>query len=135
MGQTFDIGALFRTADSSLDKSMTWTYGRKPRVTLAAARNPDGSWGIGVTNYTKTPAAPYKKGFQEQNAPHEAQPFEVTIQIPELAGAGDKQFVVHRSGPQGEGLLQFAQEKAVTMKNGAVTVTVEPMQLVTLRSK
>jgi O-glycosyl hydrolase len=129
LAQTFEVGAQFRQAFSSLEKEMTWTYGRKPRITAAAARNPDGSWGVGVSNYTADDF-PQKDQFQIDNCGRAAQSFTVTVNVEELANAGELRFETHRSGPQ----CQNARQEPVTMRNGQLTVTVHPLELVTLRS-
>lgn len=135
LANTFDVGAVFRDSQSDLDGDMTWTYGLKPHLTAAAARNPDGSWGIGIANYT---AASFKgvQGWSDDNwnitqgghTPGET--YTVTIQIEELAGHSDLSFKVHRSS----GTLQDITEAPILMKNGRVTVQVRPLELVTLRS-
>jgi len=35
-----------------LDPEMTWTYGKKPKLIAAAARNADGTWAVGLANFT-----------------------------------------------------------------------------------
>lgn len=138
LGQAFDTGAMFRKSLSSLESNMTWTYGRKPRIVVAAAKNPDGSWGVGISNFTSTATVQswaWTPAYLATNAPYPTQPFEVTVKVAELSDAGEMQFAVHRSGPNGEKLLENAEQQAVTMKNGVVTLSVDPLQLVTLRSR
>ncbi len=78
--------------------------GKKPRVNATAARNPGGTWGIGLSNYTP----------------------------PTFTDADDsRDFALHDSGaaagdrPVGH----------VVMRSGIVTVSVRPLELVTLRSE
>lgn len=37
---------------SDAEGGMTWTHGKKPRVTATAARNPDGGWRLAFSNFT-----------------------------------------------------------------------------------
>ena len=97
LGQTFDAGAVFRQSVSSLENEMTWTHDNKPRLVVAAARNPDGSWGIGITDYTSDAFPPH---FWYPGKP--AQSFAVTVKIEELAKAGDIDFEFCIMGPQFE---------------------------------
>ena len=46
LSRTFDVGAVFRHSQSGLDGDMTWAYGKKPHLSVGAARNPDGTWGV-----------------------------------------------------------------------------------------
>jgi len=50
--------------------------------------------------------------------------------VPELARSGTLSFQVHRSNST----LNDVAQAPVTMKNGRVTVTLDPLDLVTLRS-
>ncbi len=132
LAQAFDVNAAFRQSRSSLEGEMTWTYGPKPRVTVAAARNPDGSWGIGLSNFT---APNFLEVPKENNAGDffngfHARTFEVTIEVPELAQAGVLSFQVHRTNST----LNDVAEAPITMKNGRATVMLNPLDLVTLRS-
>ena len=125
--QTFDVGAQFRQSRSDTEGEMTWTYGPKPRITVAAARNPDGSWGIGVTNFTAPQFAekPGNSGFENG---YKAQTFDVTINVPELKNA---RFSVHRNGEN-----EDADGTLLAMLNGKLTIPdVSPLELVTLRSR
>lgn len=133
---TFDYGAVFRQPISSLDKTMLWTHGRKPRVTLAAARNPDGTWGVALTNFTHPPLPDSAKKFSRQNAGRPTQSFDVTVEIAELADVPEMVFDVRRSGPQPNGgVVQNRPEGSTTAKDGRLRLTINPMELVTLRSR
>lgn len=130
LSDTFDVGAVFRASQSSLDDGMTWTYGPKPHLVAAAGRNPDGSWGVGLTDFTlpEGDAANSRNGFFNGD---KAQAYTVTVNVPELANVGAVPFTVYRSS----GTLNDVREGNVTMTHGSVTVTVYPLELVTLRSK
>ena len=132
LGRAFDPGATFRDCESSLEGDMTWTYGRKPRLTAAAAQNPDGSWAVGLSNYTSDRFEfPGMTPFDRDNTGHPSQTFDVTLRVPELAEAGPIAFRVHRNGET----LRDVDEGTVTMRDGVVTVPdVSALQLVTLRS-
>jgi hypothetical protein len=132
LSRAFDVGAVFRACTSSLDGSMTWGFGLKPRLTAAAARNPDGRWSIGLSNYTAERFDDEKnwgdeKWNREQGGHTPAQTFEVTIKIPELHGKGEIAFEAWRSSE--------TMPSLVSMKDGELTISVVPLELVTLRSK
>jgi hypothetical protein len=76
--RAFDVGATFRDSQSSLDGDMAWTYGKKARVTAAAARNPDVTWAIGVSNFDPNDNNGYANGYKSKA-------FNVTLLVPELA--------------------------------------------------
>ena len=132
---TFDVGAIFRASQSSSEGDMTWTYGTKPRVTVATAVNPDGSWGVGIANYTADSFLGVQgwsdeKWNVEQGGHTPGQTFPVTIRVDELKNSGELKFEVRRSNSE----LQNAKTEPVTMKNGEVVINVAPLELVTLRS-
>ncbi|HTE18792.1 MAG TPA: hypothetical protein VK689_10490 [Armatimonadota bacterium] len=132
LSQTFDPGAAFRATQSSTEGEMTWTYGRKPRLTVAAARNPDGGWAVALSNYTSDNFEfPAMTQFDRDNTGHAAQTFTVTLRLPELAVTKAVPFRLWRNS----GTLRDVEEPIVTMRNGVVTIPdVTPLQLVTLRS-
>jgi len=104
---------------------MTWTRDNKPRLVVATARNPDGSWGIGISDYTSDE---FPNRFWCPGKP--AQSFTVTIKVEELAKAGELRFEARRRGPQ----FKNYRQEPVTMRHGQLTVTINPLELVTLRS-
>ena len=130
LSQTFDPSAVLRQSSSSLEGDMTYTYGRKPRLNAAGGRNPDGTWGLALSNFTSnaflqdTQQNKDNSGFPPQN-------FTVTIRIPELANAGDVPFHVTRNSDT----LRDIDEGIVTLHNGALTLSIAPLELVTLRSE
>ena len=135
LSDNFDAGAIFRASQSSTEGDMTWTYGLKPRVIAATAQNPDGSWGVGISNYTADSFAGVQgwsddKWNSEQGGHTPGQTIPVTISIAELKDRGAVKFAVHRSNAG----AQNAQSEPVTMNDGQVTLQVAPLELVTLRS-
>jgi O-glycosyl hydrolase len=129
LAEAFIPGTALRKGRSSLDRSMLWTFGRKPRVVAAAGLRPDGAWTIGVSNFTSD-EFPGHNDFWRQNAGHSAESFEVTLQIEELTGSGDVRFAVTRSGP---GELQTPLDPIVA-NDGKLTLTIHPFELITLRA-
>ena len=126
----FNVGAVFRHSLSSSDGEMTFTYGKKPHVNAAAAKNPDGSWAVGLSNYT---APEFRDtddpaGFLLYNSGYHAQVYAVTLRVPELAPIPSLRFAVHRSGS--------ASSEIAVMRHGVLIVpNVGPLDLVTLRSR
>ena len=108
---------------------MTWARGHTPRITAAAARNPDGSWGIGISDYTSNDF-PHNDWNETSIRGKPAQSFAVTVKVEELAKAGELRFEARRIGPQ----TKDSPPEPVTMRDGQLTVTINPFELVTLRS-
>jgi len=50
--ETFPRGSIFHACASSLDGTMDWTYGKKPRLSAASAIGPDGRLRLAVVNTT-----------------------------------------------------------------------------------
>ena len=133
LSRAFPPGAAFRASQSSLDGGMTWTYGKKPRVTAAVARDPDGTWAIGLSNFT-APAftdADDPGDFGKHNGGYAARSFPITVRIPELARFSLLRFSVRRSNSG----VNDAAEGTLLMRAGVVVVPrVGPLDLTTLRS-
>ena len=133
LSRTFDAGAVFRRSQSTLDGDMTYTYGKKPHLTAAAARNPDGTWGIGVSNFTAPTFrdADDEKDFALHNSGYAAQTFAVTVRIPDLARAGTVRFAVRRSNSG----VNDVPDGLLLMHGGLLTIPqVGPLDLISLRS-
>ena len=131
LSQAFDVGAAFRVSQSSLEGEMTYTYGKKPRIIAAAARNPDGTWAIAISNFTSPSFRDTgdEHDFAIHNSRYAAKTFTVTVRVPELAKAGDLLFKVRRVS------RNFQHAESLTMRNGEVTgPDVGPLDLVTLRA-
>ncbi len=129
LSQTFDIGARFRQSRSSLEGSMVWTYGKKPRIIASAAKNPDGSWGIGVVDYTSDDFLRNDLGMLQRG--YGAQSFLVKLDIQEMHGSGQQVFDLYRSNAG----MHDAYQGPVTAVDGSVSIRVRPLDLVTLRSR
>lgn len=132
LSETFDVGTAFRHSRSSLDGEMDYTYGKKPRVNAAAARNPDGTWGIGLSNYTSPTFrdADDPKNLPLHNSGYPAQAFRVKVRVPELAKVSALRFAVRQS----TAMVGDRPGGFVVMHNGVVAVPLLPLELVTLRS-
>jgi O-glycosyl hydrolase len=136
ISHTFDVGAVFRKPVSSLDSDMHWKgkSAPPPHVTASVARNPDGTWGIALINYTigpNSPSATHDDWPWPRRPGHPLQNFDVTIKIDELVNSGNLKFDVHRANKDADN--QAGQ--SVVMKNGVVSVRVNPLELVVLRSE
>ncbi len=133
LSETFDAGAVFRDSQSSLESDMTWTYGKKPRLTAAAARNPDGSWGIGLSNFTSSTFsdADDPNNFALHTSGYAARTFDVTVQIPELAKLSGLRFTVRRSN---SGVNDVSCGTIVMRQGQVVILNVGPLDLISLRS-
>jgi len=129
LSQTFDVGAIFRQSQSSLEGDMTYTYGKKPRLNAAGGRNPDGSWSLALSNFTSNSFLQDTQ-INKDNSGYPPQTFVVTVRVPELAKAGNVPFRLIRNSET----LRDIDEGTVTMHNGALVLPIAPLELVTLRS-
>ncbi|MEO1237626.1 MAG: hypothetical protein AAFX76_12630, partial [Planctomycetota bacterium] len=139
----FDLGATFRKPTSDLEGDMSWQYGPKPRITTTVAQNPDGSWAIAINNYTDNSFLALddpervESDFAAWNAGQPSESFEVTVFIEELADLGDVWLTAALSGPVADGeaqLLENELQENILLRDGFATVTVDPLQLLTLRT-
>jgi hypothetical protein len=128
ISDTFDAGCVFRQSRSSEDGDMLWTEAPKPPLVAAAAKNPDGTWGIGLVNYTSDKFDGWDSGgFHAKGQP--ARFFRVTVRVPELA-AENTVFDIKRSSESVRGL----DEGHVVMRHGTLTVALAPLEMLTLHS-
>jgi O-glycosyl hydrolase len=128
LSQTFPVGTQFRRIRSSLDGPMSWTYGKKPRIFAAIGKAPDGSWRIGMSNFTHTRFR-HSRDVHDQTG-HPAQPYRVTLRIGELTPAKSLKFQLVRSIPNKPGQIE-----AITLHQGELNLTIAPTELITLRSQ
>ncbi len=133
LSEAFPVGSVFRKSESSLDGGMTYTYGKKPRVTAAAAKGPDGAWAIGLSNYTSPTFtdADDDKDFAVHNGGYAAKTYTVTVRVPELASVPVMRFLLRASnGTARDGAIGF-----ILMRYGVITLPdLGPLDLFTLRS-
>ncbi len=133
LSEAFPVGSVFRRAKSSLEGDMVWTYGKKPRLTASAARRPDGSWAIGLLNFTSNAfnddpndvSGPTGNGYENG---FRAQTFTVSVSVPELGGA--HRWKVKRSQVG----APATSDGEIQMRNGRLEVVVAPFEVVTLSS-
>ena len=83
LAETFGVGAAFCYSLSSLDGERHRAYGKKPRVN-AAAHNQEGTWGVGLSNYTSPTFTDMDapRDFALHNSGYAAQIFFVTVRVP-----------------------------------------------------
>jgi hypothetical protein len=132
--KTFDIGCVMRSTstNSSFLPGMTWSYGRKSSVNAAVGRNPDGSWGIAVANPTGIPTVDDLNGVPTQLFPN-ATTLHVELVLGDELILPDETltFVPRRStGTEAYNV----EERPVVVEGGKVSITVQPNELLTLRS-
>lgn len=120
--QTFDLGARFYAVVPPKGLRSVWSYGQKPALTLSAAKNLDGSWGIGLVNTTGINFSNPLMQF------YEAKTYSVDILLPDEVGK--KKFKVYRSLPDGI----RADKGVLELKEGMLSIEISPYELVTLRS-
>jgi hypothetical protein len=136
IAQTFDVGCRFRRCMSNRNlptKDMVYTFGQKPAINVTAAYNPDSTWSIGLVNLTSLISDTIDSCDWhpiQLTKYYDADTFEVTVHVEELANAGDPAFGVLRSNKH----AVLAVKDSVWMTNGKLTISVPPREMVTLRS-
>ena len=126
---TFDGGAVFRQSVSTEGGDMLWTEAPKPPLVAAAARNPDGTWGLGLINYTSDRFADWETGGFHAKG-QAGRFFRITLQVPELAKSKNTVFRVWRSSET----MHDIDEGTVVIQHGTLTLTLAPLEMLTLRS-
>jgi hypothetical protein len=135
---TIKPGAIVRRASTNLlqtnpekydlktDSTMVYAYGRKAPLYLASAVNTDGSWGIGLTNFTGDIIdTPLTMAFPPVS-------FRLTVTIEELADSGDIGFTLHRCNATAP---YIHNEGTVLMHDGMVSIdSIGPFDMITLLS-
>ena len=130
LNSTFDVGAVFRGSTSSPaapTSDMHWEYYKEPDIISATARNPDGSFGIGVVNLTGLDAEHRWLNYYANNS----KTISLTINVPELANTPSVTFRLWKM-KSGDGSISDAGN--VTMTNGKLTMQVGSMEIYSLRS-
>lgn len=131
LSRAFDVGAVLRHSTSSLEGDMAWTVGHKPKITVAAGENPDGTWAIGISNFTSD-------YFLSSQAPEwdrthgggPAQTYDVIVRIPELESRGGTSMNAYRSNRD----VNAEPAGQASMHKGEVRLNnVAPLDLWTLR--
>ena len=135
LSNSFSVGCKFRKSISSLEGRMHWRgkSAKCPKITVSAAKNSDGSWGIAALNYTTGPNTPpdVTPGWKWPRRPgYPEKEYEVTVFVEELAGAGEQVFKVKECSDK----LKNADAGTIKMKNGKFTFKLKPMHLKTFRS-
>ncbi|MBD3392247.1 MAG: hypothetical protein GF418_09285 [Chitinivibrionales bacterium] len=157
LGATFDYRCIFRKAQTHIwelndwgncdcndedntlpdceycrreDTTMVYAFGRKAPLYLAAAKNPDSSWGVAVTNYTGDIAP---TAFSELFGPRN---YRVTVTIEELADTADMVFRAYRCNRMAlHGPTACEEEGPVVLNQGTMVIdSIGSFDLVTLRS-
>jgi hypothetical protein len=145
LSQAFAVGSTFRNATSDLgwltedasrwnndwtnhmyaDKCtrMEQTYGNKAPIVLAAAVRPDSSWAIGISNCSGA-------GGDIHGYYLDATTFDVTIFLEEMEGSGELEFEVYKSNES----MRIQSQGSATMRDGEMSVTLAPFDLVTFIS-
>jgi hypothetical protein len=134
LSRTFDVGAAFRytACDRALPtKDLGWTYGQKPALNVAMAKNPDGTWAIGLSNDTDLDTAMgTSEAWKLGTRYYPRASYQVTLHVQELKKVRNLDFQVVCSN---ETLTQSPQG-IVHMHYGTLTLTLNPRDLITLRS-
>jgi O-glycosyl hydrolase len=135
LSETFEVGARFRHCTSDTEGEMTWTYGQKPHITVAVAKNPDSSWAIGAVNFSADDFTKFnmwgdEKWKREQGGKTPAAWRTVQIDIAELRGQPPLKFVATYLQNDGS-----TERLDVSSQDGRLSFVISPMQVVTLRSK
>ena len=81
--QFFPNGSTIYNVTSNLENEMPWTYQNYAKLQAVGAKNIDGSFSLGVVNYSQTPQ-------------------QVSFQVPELAGKSNISAEIYKSSGPGE---------------------------------
>ncbi|MBD3395895.1 MAG: hypothetical protein GF418_09755 [Chitinivibrionales bacterium] len=136
--QAIDPYAVFRKSTTNLrrvdstkywrteDSTMVYAFGRKAPLYLGAAVNPDGSWCIGVTNYTgEVLTTPITEVLEETV-------YDITVKVEELVDSGDIEFSVTRCNAD---TPYVHEEGTVSMQDGLVQIdSLGSFDMITMRS-
>jgi len=129
LSQAFKPGAVARQCTSSVESTMTWTYGLKPMILSAAAQGTNGAWSIAVQNFTSDQF--YARGVSDWDRSQgglAAKTINVTVQIEALAKVETTTLYVRRS----TSTKPNYDAGTVRATRGVVNLTLAPLDLVTL---
>lgn len=128
LSDTIHPGAAIHPASYRGKTTVEFTYGRKPELLAVGAKNPDGTWGIAIINYTSDRFAGLNAYDRSQAGPDPGRTMELTIHLP---GLPDRtRLAVHRSNDT----ARNAADGFIEPGHGRLKVKVAPLELVTLRS-
>lgn len=139
--RAFDIGAKFRETSATRlhwqSADMEWKDPYKPATNAAVARNPDGSWAVGVANITGLPDETNSSGALLSTY-RPATDITVTIRINELANTPRMAFRAQRVRKNGD-TAAVDEIGVFEMVNGTLAIpqaslVLRPRELLTLRS-
>jgi hypothetical protein len=129
---TFDAGAQMRLCTSNLpvrssgshaDVYMENTYGLKPPLCACGGQNPGGDWSFALTNMTGV----FSSWAGSQYYPYAS--YDVTFFVEELEAAAPHNYCVMKCNNGTRNVII----DTVTMKNGRFTVTISPMDMLSIR--
>jgi O-glycosyl hydrolase len=129
LSDTIQPGATIHATSHRGTKKVEFTYGRKPELLAIGARNPDGTWGIALVNYTSDRFADLNDDERNQAGPDPGRTLELTIKVSGLKGDSAR-FAVRRSNEK----ARNAEDGVMEATNGFLKVKVAPLELVTLKS-
>lgn len=136
LSAAFPPGSVFRKCGSSAEGEMTFTYGRKPRLTAAAAELKGGAWSVGLANFTsdlfsdESATRPFvDTAWARGQGGAAAAAFDVTVKIAELAASGERTVHLRRSAAG----AADRDGGTAAARGGVFTVRVDPLEVVTAR--
>jgi hypothetical protein len=123
VSHAFPPGSVMRHVTSDLPEwpEMVWSYGPKPPLQAAAGRRPDGRFALAVVNDTTGIDAP-------RTSWDPPTPYQVTFEVPELAGLGSVPLDLCRTGAE----VQAQCGETAVLENGRVTLDLDSLELITL---
>jgi hypothetical protein len=133
LAQAIDAGGHFRDCRAGANRpqgmtdDMFYTYGRKPAINASAILNPDSTFTIAVVNMT---GATSDTAAQPRFIYYDSVSYTVNIAVEEMTDIPEVKFGVVRSNTT----KRLNVEDSVAMLNGALSIAIEPLELVTLRS-
>jgi len=132
LSRAFPPGAVSLACVSSSESTMTWTYGLKPSLIASATKNPDGTTSIALLNYTSDLfGSKSLSSWDRSQGGQLAKTITVTLKIDALANVATTTFNVRRSTDTKPNY----DAGTITAKKGVVSLTLNPLELVTLTGK
>jgi len=130
LSQAFAPGTKMLPCVSATEGTMTWTYGIKPSLIAAGSKNADGTWSVALLNYTSTKFSTLSDWDRSQGG-KTSQTFNVTLKIDGLAKVSTSTFNVRRS----TSTKANVSSGTVKASKGVLSITVNPLELVTLTGR
>ncbi len=132
LSRAFPPGAVARQCTSSSEGTMTWTYGKKPMLLATSTQSADGTISVAMVNYTSDKFGSWSlSSWDREQGGQLGRTINVTLKIEALANVSSKTFNVRRSTDTKPNY----DAGTLTVRNGVATLSLKPLELVTLTGR